>query len=457
MSKHRPASLDLDTHSSEAAPCIASPGLAPLKEELKATVKISQQIEQQQRQLIATRHSSAASTYTATAPGLCSGPNSSSNSSFLSTSSANAQLGVPVHVRVAAPTSLREDVLDDKLGTSSTPTTAKRLKRDNLPSPLNIASASPTHRPTIRSAPIRQPARHRRAHPPQYVSTYAPPNPVAASMAASSGAYCPRIRAQAYPHQSPYSKTRPTRYAVPPAPGAVGFAPAGGPPTFHPRMQRPIYAHHYYLPYQSQGIATPAVQHFHQLQLAVAPQPGRQYVGAYASHMPASSVARSVTDVYQGDYTRAAPPQAQPLSSQYEYFDHRSEARNDEDRITEDEIAEMQTKYRYRDQDGDVSDPESAALDDEDRPAVRLTTTSQIFGSINLMNESVFNFKIFKGKNDAKGERESRGGDADGTTTVDERESEKSGTEVNDWLAQEKAKFMKICETSWDEFIGRHV
>lgn len=165
--------------------------------------------------------------------------------------------------------------------------------------------------------------------------------------------------------------------------------------------------------------------------------------------MPASSVARSVTDVYQGDYTRAAPPQAQPLSSQHEYFDHRSEARNDEDRITEDEIAEMQTKYRYRDQDGDGSDPESAALDDEDRPAVRLTATSQIFGSINLMNESVFNFKIFKGK-DAKVERESRG-DADSTKTVEEK------TEMNDWLAQEKAKFMKICETSWDEFIGRHV
>lgn len=95
--------------------------------------------------------------------------------------------------------------------------------------------------------------------------------------------------------------------------------------------------------------------------------------------------------------------------------------------VSEDEIKEMQEKYN--------NDVESTAIDidDEQNSAfAKDEAKEQVFGSINIMNESVFNFKIFN----------------------QNLSSPDAASDYKDDLSRDKEKFLKICETSWDEFVS---
>ncbi|KAK6455864.1 uncharacterized protein RJT20DRAFT_51332 [Scheffersomyces xylosifermentans] len=120
---------------------------------------------------------------------------------------------------------------------------------------------------------------------------------------------------------------------------------------------------------------------------------------------------------------------------------------------------------------GQAQNPESISQ-------MKELTNGEIFGSINLMNESIFNFRIFNQKHKESGNDED--GAEQGSATDKNAESEKSGSVENSErasmgrssnspptsgtsvgneksqavLAREKEKFLKICETSWERFVN---
>lgn len=182
----------------------------------------------------------------------------------------------------------------------------------------------------------------------------------------------------------------------------------------------------------------------------------------------------SVTDVFKGDYVQAAPLTAQPLSAQHKNYD------DDKAPVTDEEIREMKRKYTEG--------------HNENTSNINLLKNGEIFGSINLMNESVFKFKIFKKPNTQlafKGDQsgleknpmesdkavESSAQPESGSNEVTNEITEKAdNTPVNatdnnpvenintpteldlekqslDWLNIEKEKFLKICSTTWDQFV----
>ena len=369
--KPRPTSLELsDDKNSDLALRIVSPGLPALNEEMKSTIKLSQKIEQQQKNLIAARHTNSGAS-------IEDGNNmATSDSETVVVNESN-------------------NTLPDEMDKLSTPTSIKRLKRDNIPTPLKM-NIRPSANPTIQSAPIRQnrlsiasrayPKRyvpyqiqvqHQNAHPyaqaPNRRYPYMLPQPVAYT------GYPGRVQGMQRLRMTPYTST--ARYF----------------PIHHSRANSCF------------GVAHPtAVYH---------KQPKN---------------ANPVTDVYHGDYTKVAPLQSQPLSSQREVFDMPDRDGDDDvddDRmpVSEDEIKEMQEKY-----DNDV---ESSAIDIEDEQKsvfAKDEVREQVFGSINIMNESVFNFKIFK----------------------QSPSSPDAASDDKDDLSRDKEKFLKICETSWDEFVS---
>lgn len=127
--KPRPISLELsDDKNSDLALRIVSPGLPALNEEMKSTIKLSQKIEQQQKNLIAARHS---------------------NSGSASIESGN---NMAVNDSETVVVSESSSTLPDEMDKLSTPTSIKRLKRGNIPTPLKM-NIGPSANPTIQSAP----------------------------------------------------------------------------------------------------------------------------------------------------------------------------------------------------------------------------------------------------------------------------------------------------------------
>lgn len=368
--KHRPSSLELsDGKKSDFALRIVSPGLPVLSEEMKSTIKLSQKIEQQQKSLIAARNS---------------------NSSSASNEVANGQANGNETVVVNDPS----NSLPDEMDNLSTPTSIKRLKRENIPTPLRMSGSSAS--PMIQSAPIRQ-------------------NRVGITSRAYPRRFAPyQIQVQ---HQYPHPQVNGAYRYMLPQPIAYGGHPGAVQSMRKVRM----------VPYTSSGRYFP----FHHARSMAPSHPPAQTA---AAHQKLSSKSSTVTDVYHGDYTKAAPLHSQPLSAQREMFDVPIKASTntvDDDRmpVSEDEIKEMQEKY-----DNNV---ESVAIDEDDEQHAKFSANDRdhVFGSINFMNESVFNFKIFNQSL---------------TSPEDE-------TEEKDDLAKEKEKFLKICETSWDEFVNSRV
>ncbi|ODV69433.1 hypothetical protein HYPBUDRAFT_102629 [Hyphopichia burtonii NRRL Y-1933] len=398
--KHRPSSLNLkvtDKSNSDVALRIVSPGLPQLNEEMKTTVKISQKIEQQQKNLIAARHLNSA--------------NSSSEKELVHEENNN---DVDLSEPQVSTSNNNEDF--DRL---STPSSAKRLKRNNIPTPLNIPNKSSV-RPSIQSAPIRpqqQPQQHMKRSYKQVAYAYQPqPSPsFAQPMVSSYGQYYqipqhqylnPSMQVPQYSYQNhPYKRIR--MYAPPYTSSQQSFP-------------RPVSRGAYPSQYQS------------------------------PSNIPSSPNQSSVTDVYNGDYTKAAPLNSQPLSAQRDFFENGPSSRlalakhskrniHDDDRlpVSEEEVREMQEKYNSMVNNNNDDDSKN-----RDSRGLSLVDGDDIFGSINLMNESVFNFRIFNSKSSTS------------ENTHNNSAAQKKG---DNRLSKEKEKFLKICETSWDEFVSNKI
>lgn len=384
--RHRPSSLDLrstDPSNSDLALRLVSPGLPQLSAEMKSTVKMSQKIEQQQKSLIAARQqlSLASSISLAVQPALVDLPPPNIGSEHIIILNNG-------HKSSASSPSSATDELDKLLSQGSA---SRGLKRSNVPTPLAIshpnAPSGAAFMPSIQSAPIRpyrQPA----------------PRPVRRFLNPQKAPY--QIQVQ------PYTQ----------------FAPYGAPPR---RLVRPVAGPPMHLPYMYQvAPLTPFVPQRRFRKVPYTPNHPRMrpVTGTVPSQPPAAKTPKTknlaVTDVYHGDFTKAAPLQSQPLSAQKEHF----ESGRDDDRmpVSDEEIREMQEKYR----DSSAHDPESAAIDEYDERHAVSGGKSDVFGSLNLMNESVFNFRIFSG--------------VDGDRDEDRR-------------LRDKDRFLKICETSWDEFV----
>ncbi|KAG2736529.1 hypothetical protein G9P44_000619 [Scheffersomyces stipitis] len=685
--RHRPRSLDLKSgadDSSHVALRIVSPGLPPLNSaEMRSTLKISQRIEQQQRELIASRagvtrslstsasasvpshiqrttasvgtsksatqtqfktqikspqnqkHQNQSTTIRIQTPSqlLSSSANSShplsssplneadlANSEVVSANTSINENGSPAsETRSTIITVNAQPTAADELDRLSTPSSAKRLKRSNVPSPLSIGSQdSDSLRPAIHSAPIRvstntnckphSTARPQRGQVPHLHHKHSGPGPIHAP---SANIYPPQGQYHYVggPYQQyygppvaksqfrPFPNTHVTYSSLPPLQ-------SGG--SVHPyqvgipiKRSRPIY------PYTTTSAHFPRA-------VRLAPHPyhnpqhhlmANQRQGPHRSASPPlrspSSVARStpsvsssslssinasasatasasssgsatgpgatgasgtrpkpfsVTDVYHGDLMKTAPLQSQPLSAQRDYFESQGKARMsqqdvDDDRlpVSEDEIREMQEKYKSSE---DLHEEEEEEDDDEEDaasrtgpypagarvsyhhnpysygaplgyysqqqqqaqlyyqqqaaaiasarapvPQLRAPLTNrldtgvngeEIFGSINIMNESIFNFRIFNPKSKeaeaddkevSKGEEPSKGkvsttgkeneieNDKEKETATESSSSDQKAEgsvspegenedTSGDWLAKEKDKFLRICETSWDKFVN---
>ena len=375
LRRRRPQVLDIPTaKNADLALRIVLPGLPPLviTEESSHTLKMSQVIQRQQQQIIALMKEAQDAQTTVTTP---------------------PDKAVKIEDDDDDDSDLSAPKLNVPVTSSDTPTLAsKRLKRDNVPTPLDIGLINDKlARPLIHLAPIR-PAMSRVGVPPmrrrplpQIRRVYRPfPNT--------------HVTYQAYPQE----------YAVPyvAVPQWTPYPPLSAYPYPHPVAARRRHR----------------------------PTP----IPATPKHQAKSG---KVTDVYHGDYTRAAPLLLQPLLAQREAFDQRLGLKLEEDRmpVLEDEVKEMQAKY--------------------DQGNVNKTNTSEIFGSISLMDELVYKFRIFR-KSTPEQLESGLGGKketSDAVGTSDDKVKNPSGAKDHeleaDWLRLEKEKFLKICETLWDTFV----
>lgn len=335
--RHRPQSLDLGlAKNSDISSSIVLPH--PEVKEVSQTLRLSQEIQKQQRQIIALMNLAKTGDDDA--------------------SSDDSDYGKDLGER------------------EPTPTLAKRLKRDNVPTPLNINLINKSNnQPLVHSAPIRRPV---------------VANPPSGQVAGRRRGPVPMLRR----FYRPFPNTQVTYQAY-----SLGY---GYPNNYLVPQWTPYPQAHW--PYPS---GTPVVNRRHRPTTT----PG------------SSKKVEKVTDVYHGDYTKAAPLLLQPLLAQRDAFDFRNrQQRLDEDRlpVLEDEVREMQEKY--------------------EQGRLKPKASDEVFGLINLMNELVFNFRIFrKNQDDGNKEKHEKDGDSQDDT---------------DWLSQEKERFLKICETLWDTFVG---
>lgn len=568
--KHRPKSLNLsepNSNNSDVALQIVSPGLPSLNAEMQSTVKISQKIELQQRHLIAARQSgnptssSSSAADSTTDETIENDRNDQKDDLNIRTTSISTLINhddptpQKVRSRSPSPTLLHEKNIQplekniqtleknvhplDKLDSLNTPTTAKRLKRNNIPTPLTIGAASQYARPSIQSAPIRPSARLQyplTSRQPQYsqrrpVQPPLPPQGVTPTRVShnphqallqqqqqnqqqyqqysqhvyATGQYYPSPHQQYYtspgqrrqyrpfPNAQVTYLTLPSLQPYPPPP--IGQLPQQ--PTTPFKRSRILAPYTTTSPYFPRGIRRNVPIGEPPVATLTATTKGKPF---------------SVTDVYRGDYKMAAPINSQPLSAQKEYFNQKGKNPTDDDRlpVSEEEVKEMQAKYNSNSEERPASRPDPLQFVPNQQqsqqaqpPNNRLNTLmrGEIFGSINLMNESIFNFKIFNAPNvPAKDEAEDEHEDEDEedddddvieVTEVSNEEKETSVPEIDlkvepdttdttgapsslpcpsssssstknpaldnkdlEWLAKEKEKFLKICETSWDEFVN---
>ncbi|KAK6200467.1 uncharacterized protein RJT21DRAFT_44262 [Scheffersomyces amazonensis] len=249
---------------------------------------------------------------------------------------------------------------------------------------------------------------------------------------------------------------------------------------------------------------------------------------ANSNYSDSSRMAKSfsVTDVYHGDISKVAPLNSQPLSAQREFFNkeevevirgpsHESDENHaDEGTLNDDDEensekqddeneenihekkrtiqSQQQHQYYYHQQrhhlgggpwsnatpaTSSLRYPQSVGVNNQ----FEAIKNGEIFGSINLMNESIFNFRIFKNSSnhDDEAENENENENANTNENTNENANENANRrkqklnvdheeEISEeaeqdktpplspernWLLKEKAKFLKICETSWDKFV----
>lgn len=199
----------------------------------------------------------------------------------------------------------------------------KRLKRSRVPTPLSLSPVGAQHRPTIKSAPI--------YNVPQF--------------------FTPQFRRQ------------PLRSAVP----RVRMTPV----TPYSRAPHTAAASRY--PANQMNSLTQL--HMAKFQQQVAHQ---QQQWAKFRQLQESQAASHVTDVFQGEGTRLAPLEAQPLSAQRRFFDVRPQA---------------VVKPIEEEEDGDDDDPESAAIEDDAEVGTGIKKEHVVPTELRLGN-NVFRFEL---------------------------------------------------------------
>lgn len=405
--KKRPRPLDLnrsnltpgdgDKAMSEFAIKCVSPGLPPLSAKMRSTVLMSKTIEAQQRHIIAQR-------IAATTPGERENDKTGEENDDVSVTPSTSGL-----------TNHMED-----LSIPSSVTSNKRLKRDKVPSPLNLGLANGAPRPLIKSAPIYNvrpqhftPSTARRATfrkgpptaGPGLSSHRAPPGvqirgrPMMTPLTPHDSTLLGRqVPTSAYPYPRPQTSTVAHfgRRAVPKTATTLRN-PASyrtGPPITHQQMAR------------------------YQQQLAY-----QQHQWAKFKQYQDTQKVSHVTDVFQGEGTRFAPLEAQPLSAQRNFFDLESgpirpqvisagKRNKKKDRITE----ESGDENVNDDDDGDdKDDPESAAIEEDAEVGTTLQFDGKVSGALKLGN-NIFKFDL-----------------------------ERYGS-------TDKERFLKHCAAAWDQF-----
>lgn len=411
VQKHRPSKLNLsesNSTNSDLALRIISPGIPQLNKEMILTIKILKQIELQQKSLIAGR----------------------SKQSDENDEEAEAEEEAEVGEEKEKEEEVEEkegkyeknvDSIDSK-NVDLLINPNKRLKRNFIPKPLNI-----DFNKKLKFLPSSYP----------YTSI---------------GPYFPNVIPSFYKPQTQYNG----HYRR-----SVGF---------HPNIRRAY-------PHTSVGLNFPSREFGISGRDFSRDNTTREYIENRFAPTNTRCLNTSVTDVYAADFIKTAPLSAQPLSSQQEIkkvtrmSDEDYVYENDDDKtpITDEEIREMEQKHHQGNS----------------------HKSGEIFGSINLMNESVFNFKIFTKDRENDEENISAKMDKgtqidqdnknqikheDGIQNIDDTTNEKNQfnenyidkqdeNRSNDGkenitlddesllrLSEQKAKFMKICETSWDLF-----
>ena len=412
---------------------IVSPELPQLSEEMKTTIQISQRIQQEQQCLIATRKNKE-------------GPRSAG---------ATSTRTQPQTVHLDTPSDELTEQETEKL---KDPRRTKRLKRRHVPSPLRVGDKSSGYK-VIKSAPLRQ----ERLTP------------------GVARRFPAMLQQHPYDHSFPYESNQPYHIATKRPRPPMG-------PTEHvsaccmytPSYQGPIRV----VPRSAICRQFPAVPGVAKL-VTPATTTNMVFSTARSSNWPSHSQksgSAAVTDVYEGDYTKPAPLSSQPLSAQCEYFDASVSSSSDSndyyDMDAERPPASALSFRRDSDNSKDSNDVESAALSEEEIQRApdhhKHFYRSQgypITGLINFMDQSVFRFKIFdhsKNKEKSslpldvcsredstlkKGSPEKASAERVSQENVSQERA--SLEDEHSWTMNEnKKKFLKICETSWDRFMS---
>lgn len=655
--RHKPMSLNLNVpnRNADLALRIVSPGLPALDDEMKSTIKLSQRIQQQQRYLIASRRGvdvdqekfedngdtfvdedivaqQVLRSMDKDAPGKSEGQLSSTSSKSQNTSpmESNKLTGETTDTtgqlslsqlenkeNTTTPTTIKSPVyaLDDSDITRLSSLKNRRMKRKNVPAPLNIGTSSNTannpnllkpklhiaplsiHSAPIRSAPTRPTVnlRHRVGGVFGKHSRPVSIHPVPPTL---SSTYRHSMHPSSYnPQQQPYHYLPPPRTARLNNNNALPMA-------YTVRQGRPFSSQQQpqQLPRGVRLVPAPSttVQQFPMRYLPIVPpsstmlnfqqrqyqqqmqlsQSKRDRTSTFGGASMGNPRPGAVTDVFNDNFQKSAPLHSQPLSSQVEFFkrvnasgsinqenaktsdDIVEDVDDDKAPVSQDEIDEMQQKYassrmvmpqyvpsfqqqQYTGANGpmmmtmvpNMAPPASGVVPNGyNSSPLSGGLKNEVFGSINFMNESIFNFRIFERKNkfregeqnidgqssevDYDAERQAlstspsaastshlgpfsasplesddklsspndgdalnngegdnlskqreekeaiddKHNDASVYSTKDDaaveeddaitkEEQDKSKEKSQDWLRYEKKKFMKICETCWDEFV----
>ncbi|CEP23855.1 unnamed protein product [Cyberlindnera jadinii] len=376
--KKRPGPLDLSRSehipdsekdmSTFALQCV-SPGLPPLSAKMQTTVLQSKSIEQQQRQIIAQR----------------AGVLSSPSDDHAVDGCANAE-----SLQRATPST---SGLTSNMESLSIPLTSsnKRLKRDRVPTPLNLGSARTQQPQTIRSAPI--------------YNFSQPLSPQTAQRANFKRAQRQAVhavgsqRAKQQPHQQALLTANPHRAQIP-------FVNASHPQyTAMNNVYRRVPQTATIMRHPGQGMPFSQRQWIkYQQQLAY-----QHHQWSKFKKYQNSQAVSHVTDVFPGEGQRFAPLEAQALSSQRCVFDTEVKAQT----ITK----EHGRKRNHDDEELDDDDPESAAIEDDAEVGIITGIQKEQIVSAELkLANNVFRFEL-----------ERHGG-------------------------LDKERFLNHCATAWDQF-----
>ena len=486
---------------------------------MKTTVQLLQKIQKQQKNLIAARHGLEITTAEVQVqlqvPEQQSSSNNNSNNQAQKQKQGQGNHNVSQLLRIENVLNAEEPPikspiysLDDSDLSRLSTLREKRLKRNNIPAPLNIGRLSNRNRgnskehqniqPLIQSAPIRpmnrtttrlfsnravyQQQPYQSQHPQQqvplqyqqYQQYQQYPQPIPAT--AYQPVFTPLNSRTIYQFNNAQVMHNNFRAPVPPPTmmqQRVRMVPvtsatlAQFPSARHaslpvPSLQTHSYLHPQSLPHNPQPPPHPQHQQQHQQQQQHQPhiQSGNRPQNQNQNPTRGQRAANAVTDVFSDNLQRAAPIESQPLSSQrelwrqnsgesYDYGDddddydnndddggdgvenHGIDANEDDDEsITEEEIREMQMKYEASNMRNATLEfappppppslyhsylnvyPASASARQQNFPMslniARFRRTGnnngtsssihrgEVFGSINFMNENIFNFRIFE-------------------------------------------------------------